>query len=72
MGSLPLVFAGWLLLVPRLGVADGHMMPAQGGVDVHVEGSVAQKLHPIQKACHLQQTNIINTALSLLEIPFLM
>lgn len=77
MSSVPLLFGhvGNLLLTSRLGDVNSHMMPAQCCVDVDMEGSVAQTLHSIQKARHLQHTNIINPyilQIAVLEMYFLM
>lgn len=45
-----------LIFASGLGDANGHMVPVQCGVDVDMEGNVAQILHSIQKACQLQHT----------------
>lgn len=56
MSPLPLVpgRAGELLLVSRLGVANSRVVPVQRRVDIGVEGSLAQTLHSVQEARHLQ------------------
>lgn len=61
MSSLLLGFG--LLSASCLSQANGHMMPAYCCVDVHMEGSVEQTLHPLQKACHLQHTSIVSIML---------
>ena len=51
---------GNLLLASRLRDANSQMMPVQCRVDADMEGDVAQTLHSVQEAHHLQHSNIMN------------